>query len=314
MRFHNSQKSLLNRRWLDMPASLMLVALAASFSFAQDGAQYNLLWNLKPNTQFDVTLAQSSTLESVIDTRKRKVDNQLTLVMSWRISAVDDEGTATMTQELKSIKITTNAATGGGIQIDTDATVKLKGANAELIKQIQPLIGSTFEVTMDATGKIQSVSIPEATMENLRKLPGSMQLRQLMSSEGLQKIYGQSLVVLPNGDEGKTKSWKRDASIVSSLGNLTRNDEFTVSGWEADTATLTFQSSLGEPTEAKKTETKIISFEGSGEIAFDRKNGRILGSVVRSEMVTERPYREKKIESTVKTKIETTITPAKKKD
>lgn len=292
-----------------MALAILLIANVARAK-AQDSQP---TWKLQKDDAFDVTLMQSTKITSQVDQRVKDVDNQLTLNMTWNVKSVSDAGNATIEMTIVSVQMTMESmpnAVGKSIEIDTASEAKLKGASAELLKQLNPLMGSVVEFEMSPRGEITNVVVPEATFESLRKAPGSMKLRSLLSSEGIDDLFGQSVVVLPE-DLKLNQPWSITNQLKTGFGEFERTHTCTWTGnrkvGDTQLAEIELTTSV-EPIETSaKVEAKLTSFSGGGNLVFDMNQGYFVSSKSTNEMNTEKPYREKQITTKVSTVVEMQI-------
>ena len=176
-------------------------------------------WKFAQGDAFKVDLSQTSVVTSTVDQRSRKTTNTMQMFMNWNVTEVDNEnGTATLAQSIDRITLNMVTPTKGGekvTKLDTDDTDKNRGLADKLAKQIGPLVGTTISVVLSDRGDIQSVTVPDETMEVLRQAPASMQLRRVFTEQGMKQIIGQSAMTLPADTVDVGQQW----------GNTSRNRE-----------------------------------------------------------------------------------------
>ena len=157
---------------------------------------------------------------------------------------------------------------------------------------------------MSPRGEIIDVNVPETTLETLRKAPGSLRLRSLMSRKGLQGLLGQSIVVLPEAAPVTDQPWTILDDVDTEVGDFTRQHAYTWTGNRTEDGTvlaeIELETTLKPRVTDSKTDVKFISFAGNGTLVMNATDGYFESSLTSSEMQTEKPYREKVISSTVK--------------
>jgi hypothetical protein len=274
-----------------------------------------LRWKFAPGDSFDVTFVQTSEITSQVDQRLKNVNSVLTVGMAWNVTVVGDDGNATIDQQITGVKLSLSSLpTGVGMSVDIDtasAEKPTKGINADLLKQLEPLIGASYQVVMSPRGEIVEVTVPETTLEILRKVPGSLRLRSLMSKTGLKDLFGQSIVVLPEAAPVAGEPWTTTADIDTEVGNFTRQHAYTWIENRTDNGKTLAEIKLKTTLQPRETEYKsdvnFIRFDGSGTLFMNVDDGYFQSSTTTNEMKTEKPYREKVIASTVKTTVEMQI-------
>ena len=184
------------------PALIGLLVFSM-FSLSQLCAQEtSLTWKLATNDRFSLVMQQQAQIASQVDQRSRTSSNDMQMWIDWEVVDVGPNGTSTIKQTIKRITLVTKTPNESGEQVtnvDTGAQDKASGLAARLSQMIAPLIGGTITIQMTERGAIESVVIPESTMESLRQAPESMRLRQLFTKKGLSEMFGQA-------------AWKRPTS------------------------------------------------------------------------------------------------------
>ena len=290
-------------------ATTMVLLMAACVQ-----AQVNTpAWKFEADTEFDVVLTQSTKIKSQVDSRVKNVDNQLTLNLNWKVNEVSDEGTATIEMTIASIQMRMQSMPNGvgkSIDIDTSSEAKKKGTEADLLKQLNPLVGAIVVIEISPRGEITKTEVPKDTLAALRNAPVSMKLRTILESDGIKDLFGQSAIVFPSDlTEGKPWSTKNDLETGFGKFVATHTIEWTGNRNSGDNEIAQFKlsSSIDAVDERGPNEPKLVDFSGGGEFVFDVTEGHAVSSKSSNEMKTEQPYREKTIVTTVTTVVEMQI-------
>ncbi len=321
---------------------IVLLALVLASLESPAIAQENdaLRWKFAAGDRFDVTLKQDSevrsflTLNSIEDRNKtgRTATSSLTLKMDWNVDSLNDDGDAVVQQMIAQIQLTadTGARTGQTlIEIDTAVEEKRNGIEASLQKQMLALVGLSFEVTMSPRGEVIDVVIPEETLEALRQIPGSMQVRNLMSAEGLKDLYGQAGVVLPEGELAEGESWSVESPLQTTMGDFTRSNQYTLESTSSDdgraiarfAVETTVASGDGTPDsgsdekipdaesagEGAERPTRLVEFSGTGTMVMNIDDGYFVSSQTSNQLKSEKDYFDQTIVTSVNSRIEMQI-------
>lgn len=307
--------------------ALMLAVVFLCLSSELSAQSKPLKWKLAAGDRFEVTLNQTSSADSRIDSRKTLIENATTLKMNWDVQSVV-KGTATIAQSFQgiSLNVSNPAIPSQAVAFDTAATdpevKEFSKPSKAMLKQIKPLIGLKFIVTMAASGEIKEVTLPPATADVINQLPDTVRIRQLFSPQGLSEILGASAIVFPGKPVESGESWTDKKPVTTPLGEFSRDRNYTVVGKASDAGDDVVEISMepsmtpqqpaaGETDEEKSVESsldsKLISFSGSGKLLFDTNEGYLKSSEFENELKSERPYREKTIETVVKNQIRMTI-------
>lgn len=286
-------------------------------------AQSNeVCWKLKTNDQFDLNFNQTSKSDTTIDSRETSIESKTEIEMTWKVSNVDPEGTATIQQTITGINLVVNGftrkkkgETGAPlleVAVDTSVPAKTSAQGKKLLKQIQPLLNVPIDVVMAATGEILDVKISTDVADLLNELPNTRNLRQLFSADGLKQMMGASSVILPQPlTVGQT--WNRQSTTDTAMGAMEQTETYTYLGnkdsEQGQVAVFNVLTAL-KPLDSKSKQQgsslqgKLISFSGSGNLMMDLENGFFSTSKIQNTVSTEKPYREKVIKTTVSNEIE----------
>ena len=283
-----------------------------------------LKWDLKKDQQFDVALVQNSKSVTKVDARQTTVENSTSIQFIWNILKVNGTGEATIEQSIAGIKLSVSnpAIPAQAVKFDTAASDEeaksySKGSKT-LLKQIKPLIGLKFNVVLAPSGEIKSVELPKATSNALEQLPGSVNLRKLFSPSEIKTLLGSAAIVLPDSALKDGDSWSDEKKVQTAFGDFTRKRTYKFTGEKTDSGTTFAQFEVVPEMIPISTETddesgsslkgKLISMTGSGKLMFDVKGGYLQSSFFENSLSTERPYREKNIQTVVTNEIQMNVT------
>ena len=79
---------------------------------------------------------------------------------------------------------------------------------------------------MNPRGEILDVEIPEQSMQAIREAPASMQIRQVLTKEGLSDLFGQSAIVFPEKSLSAGDTWIDQTEIKNEVGTIKKIDQF----------------------------------------------------------------------------------------
>ena len=288
------------------------VSLWISVSHAQETP---LAWKFKQGDQFQVETTKLSKRTSTLDSRITTVRSSVIIEFSWTVDSVDDSGAATLTQELTkfSIDIGDPAVPLQAITYASDdAPADLPTAMRKLQRKSKSMIGLKCILEMNSNGEITSVQLAPESEKKLDKLTNAPNLKALFSKESLEKLSADfSLNAVPA--DATTTGWSKTEVKRGGLGDISIDHKFSVSPAETikgrKLIEVTVASSL-TPTEAEgslenlkaknEISQSLISFAGTGAITFDQDGGYFSGSQFKTEIESERQYREKVILTSLK--------------
>ena len=297
---------------------LAIVALPCLLLCCNASAQDETLrWKLQKGDRFRYQLDQMTQINSEVDKQKRLVENEISLVFDWQVDKVTEDKFE-IRQELISLKLKTFSPTTGK-RVVVDSTVepeKPTRLEKSIATQLKPILGTEFILTMTSRGAIEDVRVSEEVLEQLRKVPGSLRIRELFTPEGLKSLYGQSLLLFPEEAVKAGFEWQVEETKESTMGKLLENRNHQIkrpAGQNNFEVTVTSRvTQVTPPTDKDSTVTKdgeqqvritLDKFSGTGNIVMDAQNSFIRSSQFTNRMTTSRPYRELKLKTAISTTI-----------
>ncbi len=289
-----------------MVTAVLLLAHIGGRSLA---AQEPLRWKFSPGETLQVSFMQSANTETVGAGMPTTIGIVMTMEMTWRVSAVAEDGSATMTQSFD--RLTMSMKTGDVAAVDFDSAAEPTSAEAKAIAAtVGPLIGATFQLVMSQRGEIRDVKIAE-TVEKAVASGTPDGLQALFSPAGISRVLRQSVVVLPEQPVTAGDTWQTTHDVESPLGVLQQLSVYSYAGASEQGGRqleqIKVDSTLLVKPDAAQAKTAIKSQSQSGQLWFDRQRGRLSSSQVVQKLTTVRPYRDTKIEVRSTSKLTTTI-------
>ncbi len=293
--------------------AIACVALTCQVNAVQAQTQA-LQWKLAKGDQFQFQIDQTTAVETDVDRRKVPQKNTMKMQVQWEVQSVNDDGSAVVQQTISHIAL--QLINSGTDPIDYDSgEEKIKGAVKQRIhKSFSKIINQPIMVTLSKAGEITEVEIPEATLEQLRQMPGSIQGRQMFQVESLNEMFSQAGLGWSE-QAGSTWETTRDFSLgVPQPFSQTTTYEFVDS--DTDLLEIKFTSKIettGEPKQDTKTpidfeNLEITKQDSSGTIMFDSQAGNCTSSSSKSTLETRATYRDKEIRTTINSELKMTVT------
>lgn len=286
--------------------SISLLLFCICFPAAAQDAN-SIRWTLQPGDNLQTTLEQTTEIETNIDTRKKKIGNDMLLIIDWQIDKVDGDRIE-MTQSINRIKLQVHRPSKNAIEttlIDTESTNKpAPGLAVHLHAQIAKLVGTKFSVVMSTRGEVLTVKIPESSMARIRQAPASMTLRKLLTEDGLKDVLGQSAIIFP--ENNADNEWSVGSEAKNAMGKVARETSISYEGKtdrnEARVHTFAMKSSaeIAEPATTEDPPT-MDDYSGWGSAWFANDANPVFESNFENRMNVSRKYRDQEIISTVST-------------
>ena len=252
---------------------LMILMLAImtlpQIAFGQDSAQTNLVWQLPVGRKIDVVMKQNMDMNQQVGGQELATEMVSTNYMLWEIAEVNDAGIATVNSEIGRMTISVDGPQGK-FEIDTDSEEELDGIAAGVADQIKKLIGEQFSQTMNAQGKILSVTMPDEFESG----------NPMMTKESLSQLIKNASPVFPDKPVAVGETWnqKSETPMPGGMGGMKIDSTYTYKGTEdVDGKTLDvveiamemqFVAEEGSPIEIEITEQ-----DTKGKMLFNSVKG-----------------------------------------
>ncbi|MEL7498816.1 MAG: DUF6263 family protein [Planctomycetota bacterium] len=294
------------------------LAQDTSASSGQATDTSKLRWKLNQGESYTLNLSQKTTAKTEIDSRSNRVNSDVKIQFQWDIDNVDDDGVATIKQSIASIAVSVSdpEVPAQAVAFDTDSDQKPSRNSRDLLKQVKPLIGLEFVVSLSNRGELLNVELPEETEKRINELPNALRLKALFNQQGLTELLRSSTLVFP--ESLTEKKWQTDDLQSTPFGKLNRTVNYTLddtsdSAWSIQSnISVSSETQTDEEIIASKTGdkgAKLIAFNGSGTLKFDPVSGRVVSSNSTSTAKTSAEYREKTIVTNVTSVVEMQLTP-----
>jgi len=264
-------------------SSWILLAALLAGALAPEGAQAadELRWKFKAGENMHYQMVQDTQMRTASADRTAKTAIAQTIDLTWKVSAVDANGVASMTQTIDRMRI--KATTQEGTMAVDSASAKNEGPLAQSMAPIfKALIGAPFSLKMTPTGRIQDIEIPASAVEALKTSP---ELSSMLSADSLKEMTAQASIPLPDAPVEAGATWTDEKELAGVKLKMT----YTYGGpVEQDGKTLgKIATSADMEMEFPKAEGVTAEMEKgelTGEMFFDYATGKLLNSSAKQNM------------------------------
>ena len=309
--------------------AVLVIFLLASICAGRANAQTtSLRWKFAKSDQFEIAIEQTSKLETEADLVKQNIETSSAVKFSWLVQELDAKGIAQIDMVIQSVQLKVTMPVSNGVrtlEVDTAATPEAKPdvQETEMLQNLQTVVGKTIRLQVTDRGEIISVELDAATKDAIRQTPQSMQIRQMLTDDGLRELFASGAPILPENKIKTGESWTVDKDFANPAGQFRREQKLTWLGNETHdnvaqekidvTARLSLLSPAPSPAPPSEVATKLAikSQNTTGTIWFDSEKGMITASAVKSSLVTESPYRDKAIVTRINSQVELKVSRVK---
>ncbi len=291
-------------------------ALVAPLLASADArAQTLLRWKLQQGQKLRVEVTQKSDLETTVGTKPLKMSIGMTMEMDWTVDAVDEQGTAQLTQSFSRLAMKMDVPGTGAIQYDSAAPAPATGPAKDIAAAVAPLIGAPFVLKMNDRGEILEVKLSDAAAKAFEAAAADSRLKSVFSKEGISETLRQSSAVLPEKPVNKGESWNVVTQTASPLGLVKQTSTYTYEGPETrddqPLEKIKVESTLTLDKQQDPSSPKVVlkDQQQSGTLHFDPAAGRFVDSEITQHLTTETPYRGMLIRTKASSSMHMKITP-----
>jgi hypothetical protein len=287
-----------------------LVICWASFAHAAPTIEEeSLRYKFKEGEKLTYQIEQAMKMEMSFAGMDVTVELKQTFDMVMRVDKVDKDGNATITHTFNRIRMVMDSATGKA-QIDTkDGADPADPTLKDVAKALRVLSEAEVKSTLDARGRVSNVKLSEAAAKALKELPaGAAGGDEMFTEEGMARLISQGGVILPEKSPSKGATWSNKIQTTTVAGKSIANLEYKHEGSATRGDRMLDKFSM-KPTATLEVDKNapvkmtIKSQEGSGNVYFDRKNGRLIESVMNQELNMEASTGGQELKQKVKSTI-----------
>jgi len=272
-------------------SGLLLLGMIISGSTVE--AQTTLRFQFKEGDKFGYALEQKMKMSTAIGGKDIENQMDMNMNMSWQVLKANEDGSSQIKMAFTGVKMIADGPLGK-VEVDSkNLKEQTDLIGKTLVPVVKALAGMEVTFTMDPTGDMKDIKIPEKVINDLKNMPGSESMGDMFSPESLKKMAHGGLI-LPKEAITKGKTWSQKTDMKMPMGQMKGDIQFTYEGpVEKDgkklekitlKPTITLEAA---PKAGFKMDFK--SQEGKGTVYFDNAAGRIqeIDSQMNMEMTME---------------------------
>jgi hypothetical protein len=215
---------LFTRSWL-----AALGVLVAGFVVPAQG-QTILRYQFKEGEKLHYVMEQKMTMKMKVMDMDVETDMTQTFDMSWNILSVGTDGSARMTQKFERIRFIMNGPTGKTEFDSKDGKLPDDAVGQAMAPVFKALTGLEFSMTMEPTGALKDVKVPEAFLKALKDSTGGAGMGDMFSEENLKHMISQGGIVFPKDGVTKGQTWEQKMAMKMPFGKMSVTTTCTYQG------------------------------------------------------------------------------------
>jgi len=257
---------------------LLCVLIAGCVAVSNASAQEVLQWKFQNGETLKFNVEQTMKTNMTMAGNAVKTSMSQIMDMSWNVKNVAADGRAVVAQQIDRVQLKMQGGPfGEGTLFDSnDNRVPSNPMVKAMSDVFRKLIGQSFQVTMNSTGKVENVVVPDELLKSLTQTGAGV--NNMLNEDTLQQMMGQSSVELPASGVTVGQSWETKQNVQLPVGNMAVTSRMTYTGKDSQTglAKIAMKPMVTvEPNKDSPIQLKLTRSDGDGLILFDQKTGRI---------------------------------------
>lgn len=274
-------------------------------------AQTTLRWKFQQGQQFKQVIEQTMNMTAKVGDQDIETKMNQTIDAKWNITAVDEQGTATIEQDFTRIQMKMDAL-GNGFEFDSNEEKELEGIGALVGPALKALASTKFTLTMSPLGKIDEVEVSEEAVKALQSIPGAGSLGGMFSKQGLVKMIKQGSHAFPAGAIKRDETWTiKSENELAQIGKMEVLSKLTYAGPQVVDRKNLERINLEVKTTLPADGNSLVGLKdqsATGAIYFDNAAGHIDHSTLEQNMTMAIKFGGQEIEQKIKQTIKVRVT------
>lgn len=295
---------------IGLAGSTLLIILVSAGSLP---AQTTLRWKFQQGQRLTQVVKQNMSMNAKAGDLDIETKMKQTIDATWHVTAVDDQGTATIEQDFTRLRMKMDAM-GNAFEFDSDDPKELEGIGALVAPALKALADTQFTLTMSSSGKIDKVEVPDSAVEAFQSIPGAGQMGGMFSKEGLVKMIKQGSYHFPDGALEQGDSWTIKAeNELTQIGKMETLSKLTYAGPEVVEGKKLERIKLEVTMTLPKGDNALVTLNNQsskGTIYFDNEAGRVAQSTLEQTMTMAIQVGGQAIEQKIKQTIDVRVAEA----
>ena len=292
-----------NHRPVCVGIAVLLVAGMAT----RAQADTELRWKFKKGEKTRYEMKMELTQDTKAGDMPFQVRMNQTMDMTWEVTDVGDDGTATMNQTIDRVRMELTLPQAGQGPIKYDSQQQEKAPGTEMLAKIfDAMVGKPFVIKVTPLGKVVDLKTPEAILAAFKGMPAGQ--GGMFSEDGLKQMISQSMLPMPEEPVAVGKTWEKTAETQAPpFGKQITTSEYKFAGEEevdgkkVDKIDLTLDMKFEASADAK-ARFKFKDNTSGGQVLWDNTAGQPVESQITSKMTFEISVDTNKIEQGITTK------------
>ncbi len=275
--------------WHSSGLLFLLIFLPVSHLLAEEP----LGWKFKVGDEHHYRLTQQMNMAMFLGPAgELETSVQQKMDMVWKVVSLDDQGTASLLQQINRVQLEITGPGSTEITYDSQLKDMPIGYGAMIDPAIKVWIANPIQLTMTPQGKIVSISIPEKVSKAITIMPGAEMIRVFLTAEGYRDVMQQLSLVLPPATAlVPDYQWTTNQETLHpELGKITAGMTYQYKGNRTEAGQVyenffpKLELDFGESKEQNPSQMKAKEQDSKGNILFNRTSGWLESSKLEQTM------------------------------
>lgn len=280
--------------------NLLLVVVCGATTRADEPK--TLRWRLEPQSKYRVTLVQKVETETTFGGKPLKLGYQATMVKNWLVTAVDEQGTATIELSFERIAVRSELPPADAVEYDSASARTPTGEAKQLATAIQPFLGAKFTAKLASHGEWVDYQPSPELAESLAKLDDQSPLKKLFARDGVREMFRQGFLLCSTEPVAAGGEWSHSTETTTGIGRVKQSTTYRYEGPDTPAAGALDKVSATTRIEWNSAPSGSASRElkrqrQTATYRFDSTQGHLVDSDVNQQLTTESRVRGTLIET-----------------
>jgi hypothetical protein len=256
-----------------------------------------LRWKFKQDETSNYVLDRA--IDGVFDFNGQQINFSfaMTFDITWKVTAVAEDGTGDLTQTVDRIQFTMQSPIGGELKWDsTEPTPDGNPIWERMGAPLKALLGAPVTMKVTSQGKVSDIKFSDELQKffDEQSTQRRMNLGGGVSADSIKEMIERAFLHLPDEAVAEDTKWEQQfATVVANAGTQFTDVSYSVTGMEekdgqklvkiAASTELSFKPNEGQ----NEAEIDISEQEGSGELIFDAAAGKTVSQSSKQKMTME---------------------------
>lgn len=258
------------------------LALLVGFCSLTKAADTKLRWKFNQGQTMEVTMVQIIDQTTVMAGNESTSSNKSTTTMSWNVTDVATDGTATVENVINGYKMEVTIPGVGLVTVDSKTQPEPNTPAANIDAVMRPMLDTPLEQKMSPRGKIYDVTIPDSAVAGIAAASG-------MNAQMLKDMSEKASIEFPAEPLNRGDSWTTTATTASPAGEIQLKTTYTYEGPMEGSDSIhvigvDLKMSFGEGPNAQGAAITVTEQNNQGKLMFDNNAGRMIESSMNQDM------------------------------